>query len=414
MRYASAMAIEHVVEDGLCAQCGTCAGVCPTDALRMRWTLAGGWSPHLDETRCNQCGICEEVCPGTGFDYSADAWWRERNAGAPYGDFLGPYLGLWYGWASDPDTRYAGASGGVATALLQGMLEDDLVDAVVGVRMSPSIPLAAEPSIVRTVAGLAEQRGSKYTTVAQGEALRVIRQTPGRYAFVGLPCHIQGLRLAQRRSRVLRERVTVAVGIFCGLTMLPMGTYVCARRCGLSAEDATTLRWVGYRGPDWPGELRLVDRRGVTRTRAFPDYYDAYFAAWITARCRMCADALAETADISLGDTWLERYYGSPGVSDLIARTPAGAALVERLAPGRLELTVAAPGEMVASQSETYEVKRPVLRGRTWLRRAAGRPVPDFPGLDLRPSLGDKIAGVTGAARESAYRALGILRYRRP
>lgn len=408
------MTIEHVVRDDLCAQCGTCAGVCPTDALRMRWTATHGWLPHLDESLCTDCGACEEVCPGPGYDYSADAWWRERNAGAPFRDFLGPHLGLWYGWASDPDTRYAGASGGVATALLAGMLEEDLVDTVVGVRMSPSTPLAAEPAFARTVDGLAEQRGSKYTTVAQGEALRVIRRTPGRYAFVGLPCHIQGLRLAQRRSRVLRERVTVAVGVFCGLNMLPLGTYVCARRGGLSARDAATLRSVGYRGPDWPGELRLIDRHGATHTRPYPEYCDAYFAAWVTARCRMCADALAEAADISLGDTWLERFYGSPGVSDLIARTPVGGRLIDRLAPDRLTLLEATPDEMVASQSETYQVKRPVLRGRTWLRRLTGRPVPSFPGLDVRPSSGEKLAGAKGAARESAYRALGILRYGRP
>jgi coenzyme F420 hydrogenase subunit beta len=403
------MTIEHVVREGLCTQCGTCAGVCPQDALRMRWTLRDGWLPEIDHARCTDCGACDEVCPGEGFDYGCGAWWRERNGDAPFRDFLGPYRGLWYGWASDPDTRFAGASGGIATALLQGALEQGDVDAVIGVRMSRATPLAAEPAIARSTAGVAALRGSKYSMVAVGEALREVRASPGRYAFVGLPCHIQGLRLAQRRSRVLRERIPLTVGVFCGFNMLPRATCAAARRIGV---DPAELTMVGYRGPDWPGELRLHTRSGALHTASFADYYDRYIAAWIQPRCRTCADALVEPADIALGDTWLERFYGSPGVSDLIARTSVGYDLIERLTPAHLTLMEASPEEMVASQSATYRVKRPVLRGRTWLRRLGGRAVPEFPGLQLAPSTSDKLAGIRDLLTEAAYRRLGDLRYR--
>jgi len=398
------MSIAHVVEEGLCTQCGTCAGVCPHDALRMRWTLREGWLPHLDPEGCNECGACEEVCPGEGFDFAQDAWWRQRNDGAPFRDFLGPHQGLWFGWSADPDTRYAGASGGVATTLLQRALADGDVDAVIGVRMNAENPLMAEPAVVRSAADVAALRGSKYSMVAVGEALRVVRASPGRYAFVGLPCHIQGLRLAQRRSRLLRERVPLAVGIFCGPNLLPAATWVAALRAGV---DPAGLVAVSYRGPDWPGGLRLQTRDGVVGTVPLDDYYDDYVSAWIPARCHVCADALAEAADISLGDTWLERYYGSPGVSDVIARTPVGRELIDRLAPEWLTLTEASPREMVDSQTETYRLKRPILRGRLWLRQLAGRAAPRYPGLDLGASPSDRVAGIRSLVREAAYRRLG-------
>ena len=76
-------------------------------------------------------------------------------------------------------------------------------------------------------------------------------------------------------------------------------------------------------------------------------------------------------------------------MSDLIVRTPAGERLLADLA-GRLELTAADPDDMVASQSETRRVKRDVCRGRLWLRSLAGRPLPDYPGLDLAASPGDR------------------------
>ena len=66
---------------------------------------------------------------------------------------------------------------------------------------------------------------------------------------------------------------------------------------------------------------------------------------------------------------------------------------------------------MVASQSETYRVKRDVLRGRLALRAAAGRPVPAYPGLDLRAGARDTLLGAFDAGRELLYRRLADRRY---
>ncbi len=203
-----------------------------------------------------------------------------------------------------------------------------------------------------------------------------ILDAPGRYALVGLPCHIQGLRLAQRRSRRLRERVKLTMGVFCGLTNEPRATAVLARQAGLDPAD---VREVSYRGPGWPGGMRLVTDSGLTRWRAYPDYIDRRFLALTPPRCRICPDALAELADVSVGDAWLDRFEGSDGVSDIIARTAAGERLLDEAAAS-LVLESARPAEMVASQAETYGVKRGVCRGRLWLRSLARPPCARLPG----------------------------------
>jgi len=100
-------------------------------------------------------------------------------------------------------------------------------------------------------------------------------------------------------------------------------------------------------------------------------------------------------------------------VSDVIVRTPAGEGVMTRL-PGRLHLIEARPDEMVASQRETRRVKRDVLRGRLWLRRVAGRPIPAYPALDLEAGVRDRLLGLSDACRERLFRFLADRRYPSP
>ncbi len=401
------MNVQHVYDDGLCMQCGTCEGICPTGSVSLQWDLRVGHHLRVDEESCTDCGRCHAACPGPGLDFSPRAWWRERNEGARFQDFLGPWRRLWFGWSADPETRHSGASGGVATTLMQTALETRTVDAVVAVRMSAANPLEAEGVICRSSEDVVACRGSKYNVATINTVLRRILDEPGHYALVGLPCHIQGLRLAQRRSRQLRERVVFTLGIFCGLTEEPRATAVLARQAGL---DPAELRDVSYRGPGWPGGMRLVNQLGTVRWRAYPDYVDRGFMALVPPRCRVCPDALAELADISVGDAWLDRFTGSDGVSDIITRTPVGDSLLEKAAP-RLVLQAASSREMVASQSETRHVKRQLCRGRLWLRSRIGRPVPAYPGLELSASAGDRVRGVGDAIQERLSRLLVDRRY---
>ena len=396
------MNVQHVYDEGLCMQCGACEGVCPTGSVSLTWDLRVGYRLTVEAQSCTDCGRCHEACPGPGLDFAPGAWWRERNGSAPSEDFLGPWRQLWFGWAADETVRREGASGGVATALMKAALETGAVDAVVAVRMSAANPLEAEGVICHSPAEVAACRGSKYTAVAVNVALRRILEEPGRYALVGLPCHIQGLRLAQRRSRRLRERVVFTLGIFCGLTHEPRATAVAARQVGL---DPAELSLVSYRGPGWPGGMRLETRRGAVRWRNYPGYVDRRFTALIPPRCRICPDALVELADISVGDAWLDRFAGSDGVSDVIVRTPQGERLLAAAAE-YLILQPAGPEEMIATQSETRHMKRDLCRGHLWLRSMARLPLPSYPGLELSASVGDRLRGVADAAQERLSRLI--------
>lgn len=401
--------MQQVFDAGLCTQCGTCEGVCPTAAVTLVRDRHRGYAVRVDGSKCTDCGICLDTCPGEGLDFTAGAWWRARNEGAPAPDFLGPWRSLWFGWAADETTRFAGASGGVATALLQEALEQGLINAAAVCRVDPTDALAIEPVLARSTEEIAACRGSKYNVVAMNTLLRRLLDDPGRYAFIGLPCHIQGLRKAQERNSRLRRRVVFTLGIFCGWQSEPRATEMTARRAGLDPAELTAVR---YRGPDWPGGMRLETRSGQVWERPYPAYFDRLMWAYTPPRCRLCPDALAELADISLGDAWLQRFKGTPGVSDVIVRTPVGETVLARLAPGRVVLHEATADEILRSQAEAIRLKRHTFRGRLWLRSLVGRPVPRYPGINTKPSGRERVRGIADLVQESLYRTVGDLRYR--
>ncbi len=52
-----------VIDDN-CTACGTCAPVCPVDAIKE------GDIYKIDAVVCTDCGACEEVCPANAIHSS--------------------------------------------------------------------------------------------------------------------------------------------------------------------------------------------------------------------------------------------------------------------------------------------------------------------------------------------------------
>ncbi len=46
-----------------CIGCGTCARVCPEDAIKMVKQKDGQMKPVTDFDYCKGCGLCAEECP---------------------------------------------------------------------------------------------------------------------------------------------------------------------------------------------------------------------------------------------------------------------------------------------------------------------------------------------------------------
>lgn len=320
--------IEYVVAHGLCTGCGTCAGVCPQDALRLVIDPSKRtYLPTLDKEKCTLCGLCVRACPGHAVDFKdlrLKIFGRE-----PENPQLGNYLECFMGHASDPDIRHNSASGGLATALLVYALEHDVIDGALVTRMRSGSPLEPEPFIARTSEELIQASKSKYCPVPANVALReVLNSLPGqRFAIVGVPCHIEGLRKASELIPKLKEKIVFTIGLACSHTDTFAGTEFILWREGISPVEVVKI---DYRGHGWPGSLRVLKNDGGEQKIPYRHYIQPHKLRFFSpARCNLCADFLASFADVVLMDAWLPEVVqkDSNGTSLAIARTERGSAL---------------------------------------------------------------------------------------
>jgi len=371
--------ISEVVENRLCTGCGTCLAVCPNSALRMYVSgKEGVYHVEVDESKCNHCGVCFDVCSGYSIDYAR--FNSEFFGKQPKDSMIGNYLGCYLGHVQNAQIRYDSASGGVVTQLLIFALEKGIIDGALVVRMNREKPLEAEPFIARTKEEILSASKSKYCPVPLNIALKEILGHEGRFAVVGLPCHIHGIRAAELIRQKLRDRIVLHVGLFCSHTVSFVGTEVLLRKFRIQKADVAAI---AYRGMGWPGfmSIRMKDGRGliVRFNKAWNAYWNLFSPFFFTPlRCMMCSDQFNELSDVSVGDAWLpELRRNSLGESLLITRTNMGEKTLASMKDlGILRLRSIPPSEVKESQAFSLNFKKVNLPRRFAFLRMLGQKTP--------------------------------------
>ncbi|HEO64187.1 MAG TPA: 4Fe-4S dicluster domain-containing protein, partial [Candidatus Omnitrophica bacterium] len=199
-----------VINNALCTGCGTCVALCPKEAIDLIINeKLGGYVPRINEERCDNCGICLRVCPGPLVDF------RQLNLEIfkkdPENYLLGNYLNCYLGYATDTNIRYDSASGGLITQVLISALKKGIINGALVVRMNKDNPLIPFPFIARTKQEIIEASRSKYCPVPANIALKDIVQSQKseKFAVVGLPCHLHGVRKAAMVDKELREKIAL-------------------------------------------------------------------------------------------------------------------------------------------------------------------------------------------------------------
>lgn len=383
--------IEKVVKRRLCTGCGVCAGICPRDAIDLTIDKGKGcYVPVVYKDRCTQCGLCHQVCPGHGVDFEGLNALLFGNI--PEHVAVGRYLASYIGHATDDELRFSSSSGGVVSALLVFALERGLIDGALVTRMRRDKPLRPEPFIARTKDDILSAVGSKYCPVPADVAVKEILQEPGRYAVVGLPCHIQGLRKAEQHLKELRERVRYRISIACSLDYSFLGTERLLRAYGVMPES---VERIDYRGRGWPGTMcvRLTDE--TERTIPLAEYCRR-LGPYSLRRCTLCSDMLGELSDLSCGDAWVPRVTQTDkvGSSFVLSRTPEGEELLESAASDEaIVLSDLDLRDLVASQGHALFKKRK-LKARMRLLRLCCQRVPKYRQTLMRPAIRDYVHSV--------------------
>lgn len=365
--------IALVEKDGLCTGCGTCVGICPKDALEMTMSSSKGiYLPRLDKEKCNHCGICFETCPGYEVDFNQLNW--EIFGKQPEDMLLGNYLNCYTGHATNYDIRYTSASGGLVTALLIFALEQGIITGALVTKMSESSPLEPQPFIARTKSEIISACKSKYCPVPANIALKEILKEEGKFAVVGLPCHIQGIRKAELVNNKLRDRIALHLGLFCSHPTSFWGVRFLLYRYNINEEDIAQL---DYRGEGFPGYMTIHLKNGTKRLIPFMDYntFSWGLGFFTPMRCTLCFDQGCDLADISCGNAWFPELESDEiGTSLIISRSTRGENLLKQ-AMSKGEITLSS---LKSDKARGRIEKKEQYGARSRVAHLVGQKLPDY------------------------------------
>lgn len=397
--------LETIVTGGLCSGCGLCESLSGGRA-RMEMDDAGYLRPHLlQPLSAEQEHGVAATCPGLGL--------RHAPSQVPYHPLWGPMVQVRVGHALHPELRFAGSSGGAISGLLCYLLESRQVDYVLHIGASLSEPLMNEIKLSRTRGEVLAAAGSRYSPSAPLTGIDALLALPGRFAFVGKPCDVAGLRQYAKINPLVHDKVRYMLSFMCAGIPSIKGTEAILSRFGVRPDE---VRRFAYRGNGWPGMTRVETHAGAVHETTYATSWGTILNRHLQPRCGICPDGVGEFADVVCADAW----YGKNGYPDfaekegrslIISRTASGEALLaEAMAAGYLtmeELLVRHIRQMQPYQ----EKRRQMVWSRVMKLRLRGRTAPRYRGLQLKRSA---LMGVLEAHRRNLLAAIQSLVLWRP
>jgi coenzyme F420 hydrogenase subunit beta len=371
--------------------------MCPNKAISIIDVFEQGIRPKVDFTKCKKCGECLKVCPGIELSHS-----RFDEATIPQlRQSWGPVLEVWEGYATDPEIRFKGSSGGAATALALYCLNKEKMKGVLHIGSDSKRPLSNIPVFSRNKEDLLQCTGSRYSPAAPCEKFDWISQADGECVFIGKPCDAAALRKFQNLHPEFNAKTGLTIGIFCAGTPSTAGTYKLLDSLDIKADDVSEIR---YRGCGWPG-MTSVTLNGDTQEKYQMTYEKSWgdiLCKYVPVRCRLCPDSTGEFADISCGDPWYKKStVDEQGQSLVLVRTKQGCRIIhDAVTAGYIKLHGVDHRVLFLSQKSLQD-KRSHLFGRLAAMRTMLIPIPSYDGFSLfrnwcSLSLIDKVFSILG------------------
>jgi len=245
------------------------------------------------------------------------------------------------------------------------------------------MPMRTEAHLSFTRADVLEGAGSRYGPAAPLVDLTQLLDRGRPFAVIAKPCDISAIQNLSRHDPRVDELIRYRLAFACGGASAFSKTLDLVESFGLGEAEVSLLRYRGYGNP---GRTRVESRDG----RAFEVTYNDLWAdegKWrIFFRCKICADAVGEMADIAISDVW---PGGGPtgedaGFNGFIARTERGAGLLQRAVEAGALTLQRDMGFRDFDAVQPHQVrKKQAILSRLAAMNEAGVPAPDYPGLRL-------------------------------
>lgn len=281
--------IQGVIDNGLCSACGSCAGICPVNAIQMEANPAGFLYASINKEKCIGCAKCLRICPSfyENIPYIVPEDWSD-----------GKYLTGYVGYAVSEEIREESQSGGLVSALLTYMLKNGTIDGAVVSDFDISLQKPI-PKYVSSEEDIVHAAGSYYSQVPMLNMLW--NHQDEKVAVVALGCQSESIHLAVDRLKM--KRPEMILGLVCGWQFSMEMTNDLIRLGGGKRRKLKTFLAKEKKKEGWPGGVFFVDtdnneyRLPGTKRTSLRHYYWNY-------RCIQCFDYNNVYADITFGDPW--------------------------------------------------------------------------------------------------------------
>ena len=240
-----------------------------------------------------------------------------KQPNVQHDSILGYYNGLYAGHVVEGNFRKNGSSGGLTSWILNELFLLGKIDGVIHAHAADieTEGVLFKYSISRDSESIQNGSKTRYYPMELSHVLALVKENPGRYAIVGIPEFITELRLLCKYDAQLKNAIKYMIGLICGHQK--------------TAKYAEALAW---EHGILPGNLRAVDFRVkqpngtayeylqtftgvkdgelITLTKGHNDLLvDHWPMGFFKSKFSDFTDnAFNETADIVLGDAWLDEY----------------------------------------------------------------------------------------------------------
>lgn len=364
-----------IVSAGLCIGCGICVANSRRTDTFMKFDKYGQLKPHgPQDWMKNRSADFTATCP-----FSPGAINEDKLADMLYTgsdqrhDSIGRYLANYVGYVNEENFREQGSSGGMVSWVAVNLLKKGLVDGIAHV-VATEDPGKEKRffrfRVSRTEAEIREGAKSRYYPVELSSVLDQIRTIPGRYAVVAIPCMIKAIHLLRKKDPVFRERICFTLGVFCGHMKSAGFVESIAWQMRIPVSEINKVEF-RQKIPDRPANwynamLRLNNGQTVNK-----DWWHLKDGDWgagffMSNACNYCDDVVAETADISFGDAWVEPYASDGmGTNVIVVRSPViHSMIIDGISGNKLKLREVTAGLVEQTQAAGLRQRREGLAYR--------------------------------------------------
>lgn len=339
---------------------------------------------------CIECGKCLKICTGIGCDIKKRSITLYAGEQICEDRYLGRYLKCFKGYSTIYDVRYHSASGGCLSQFLIYLLEKHVIDGAVVTGFRKDHPMIPYTYIARTKDEVLAGKSSKYCVVCYDGLATEIKNIPGKYVLVGLPCHIQAFRKLADVERKIKDSIIGFFPIYCSSNKNMNSQKYMLWRYRINEN---LLSEFAYRDEGCLGKMFFRDknRNSIGKPVEFLDYYRGVRAFFNVPRCNVCSDFYGELGDVCFGDLNKDDDDDDPiGVNSIVVRSEFWLGLlIQCQKEGYLDLTEIDEEMMNDAQVYCTSYKKGEGFYATWrLRKLFGLKNPQYDNLrDISPGM---------------------------